>query len=80
MKRQSNCDTLRDWHGSLHDWVLRGSGLPPERLAHWLDGMNSAILTAMRTLDDIEVWTGRAENVMAQLSGRTPVALRRAFS
>ena len=34
----------------------------------------------MRTLDDIEVWTGRAENVMAQLSGRTPVALRKAFS
>jgi hypothetical protein len=42
--------------------------------------MNSAILTAMRTLDDIEAWTGRAENVMAQLSGRTPVALRKAFS
>jgi Fic family protein len=34
----------------------------------------------MRTLDDIETWTGRAENVMAQLSGRTPVALRRTFS
>jgi hypothetical protein len=59
---------------------LRGSGTPTERLARWLDGMNSAILTAMRTLDDIEAWTGRAENVMAQLSGRTPVALRKAFS
>jgi len=59
---------------------LRASGLPPERLARWLDGMNSAILTSMRTLDDIEAWTGRAENVMAQLSGRTPVALRKAFS
>ena len=58
---------------------LRVTGLPPERLAHWLDGMNSAILTAMRTLDDIEAWTGRAENVMAQLSGRTPVALRQVF-
>lgn len=58
---------------------LRASGLPPERLARWLDGMNSAILTAMRTLDDIEAWTGRAENVMAQLSGRTPVALRKVF-
>jgi Fic family protein len=42
--------------------------------------MNSAILTVMRTLDDIEAWTGRAENVMAQLSGRTPLALRRTFS
>ena len=59
---------------------LRGSGTPTERLARWLDGMNSAILTAMRTLDDIEAWTGQAENVMAQLSGRTPVALRKAFS
>ena len=59
---------------------LRVSGLPPNRLARWLDGMNSAILTAMRTLDDIETWTGRAETVMAHLSGRTPVALRKAFS
>ena len=59
---------------------LRASGLPPERLARWLDGMNSAILTAMRTLDDIEAWTGRAESVMSQLSGRTPVALRKTFS
>lgn len=59
---------------------LRVSGLPTERMARWLDGMSSAILTAMRTLDDIEAWTGRAENVMAQLSGRTPVALRRTFS
>ena len=59
---------------------LRVSGLPPERLARWLDGMSSAILKAMRTLDDIEAWAGRAENVMAQLSGRTPVALRKAFS
>ena len=59
---------------------LRVSGLPPERLAHWLDGMNSAILTATRTLDDIEAWTARAETIMAQLSGRTPVALRNTFS
>jgi len=59
---------------------LRASGLPPELLARWLEGMNSAILTAMRTLDDIETWAGRAENVMAQLSGRTPVALRRVFT
>jgi len=59
---------------------LRVSGSPAERLARWLDGMSSAMLTAMRTLGDIEAWTGRAENVMAQLSGRTPVALRRTFS
>jgi len=54
--------------------------LPPERLARWLDGMNSAILATMRTLDEIEAWTGRAENVMAHLSGRTPVALRKIFA
>ena len=59
---------------------LRVSGLPTERLVRWLDGMNSAILKAMRTLDDIEAWTGRAENVMAQLSGRTPIALRKVFA
>ena len=59
---------------------LRVSGSPAERLARWLDGMSSAILTAMRTLDDIEAWTGQAENAMAKLSGRTPVALRRTFS
>ena len=59
---------------------LRVSGSTADRLARWLDGMSSAILTAMRTLDDIEAWTGRAENVMAQMSGRTPVALRRTFS
>ncbi|WP_375256196.1 hypothetical protein [Yoonia sp.] len=59
---------------------LRVSGSPTERLARWLDGMNSAILTAMRTLDDIEAWTLRAKNIMSQLSGRTPVALRKTFS
>ena len=59
---------------------LRASGLPPERLARWLDGMDSAILTATRHLDNIEEWIGRAENVMARLSGRTPVALRRIFA
>jgi len=59
---------------------LRAPGSPLERLARWLDGMNSAILAAMRTLDDIEAWSRRAENVMAQLSGRTPSALRKTFS
>ena len=59
---------------------LRASGLPPERLARWLDGMDSAILTAMRYLDDIEVWDVRAKSAMAQLSGRTPVALRKVLT
>ena len=59
---------------------LRVSGAPAERLSRWLDGMNSAILTAMRTLDDIEKWAERAESAIAQLSGRTPIALRKVFS
>lgn len=58
---------------------LRAAGLPLERLARWLDGMESAALTAMRHLDGIEIWNGRAENVMAGLSGRTPIALRSIF-
>ncbi len=59
---------------------LRASGLPLERLVRWLDGMDSAILTAMRYLDDIEVWDVRAKSAMAQLSGRTPVALRKVLT
>ena len=55
---------------------LRASGLPFERLARWLDGMDSATLAALRHLDEIEKWTVRAETVMEQLSGRTPKALR----
>ena len=55
---------------------LRASGLPPERLARWLDGLNAAILTAMRHLDDIEAWAARAEAMTATLSGKTPRALR----
>lgn len=59
---------------------LRASGFPPERLARWLDGMNSAILTAMRHLNDTESWGARAEEAMSQLSGRTPAALRSALT
>ncbi|MBB4175980.1 hypothetical protein GGR93_003788 [Sulfitobacter noctilucicola] len=54
---------------------LRASSSPAERLARWLDGMNSAILTAMRHLDEIEAWGSRAEETTSQLSGRTPMAL-----
>ena len=59
---------------------LRGGGTPAERLARWLDGMDSACLSAMRHLDDIEVWSKRAEIVMAVLSGRTPPGLRAALT
>lgn len=55
---------------------LRGSGLPADRLARWLDGMGTACLTAMRHLDDIEAWTVWADAAMSPLSGKTPTALR----
>ena len=60
--------------------ALRAGGDPVERLARWLDGMNHAILKAMRTVDDIEAWEARATIAMAPLSGRTPPALRAALT
>ncbi|MFN4099234.1 MAG: hypothetical protein ACK4GT_05620, partial [Pararhodobacter sp.] len=55
---------------------LRASGQPLERLSRWLDGMDGALLTAIRHLDQIEAWDARAQTIMASLSGRTPPALR----
>src|SRR6056297_2745130 len=55
---------------------LRAGGPPADRLARWLDGMETACLNAMRHLDDIEAWSARAETMMTPLSGRTPPALR----
>lgn len=55
---------------------LRAGGLPTGRLARWLDGMEVACRTAMRTLDDVEAWAAGAEAEMTKLSGRTPPALR----
>lgn len=54
----------------------RAGGPPAARLARWLDGMDTACLTAMRHLDDIEAWSARAEADMTALSGKTPRALR----
>ena len=59
---------------------LRASGLPSERLSRWLEGIDSAVLKAMRHLDSIEAWGARAEAVLSQLSGRTPSALRLVLS
>jgi len=58
---------------------LRAGGPTVDRLARWLDGMEIACLTAMRHLDDIEAWSGRAESMMTALSGKTPHALLAAF-
>jgi Fic family protein len=38
--------------------------------------METACLTAVRHLDDIETWSARAKTVMSPLSGKTPPALR----
>jgi hypothetical protein len=59
---------------------LRAGGPPVERLSRWLDGMETACLTAMRHLDDIEAWVARAEVEMSPLSGKTPPALRTALT
>jgi hypothetical protein len=50
---------------------LRAGGTPADRLARWLNGMETAILTAIRHLD-IEAWSARAETEMSALSGKTP--------
>jgi hypothetical protein len=55
---------------------LRAGGPPADRLARWLEGMETACLTAMRNLDDIESWSARAKTKMTLLSGRTPPTLR----
>jgi hypothetical protein len=51
---------------------LRASGRPAERLARWLDEMETGCLSAMRHLDDLEAWSTRAEAETAALSGKTP--------
>lgn len=55
---------------------LRAAGRPADRLTRWLDGMESACLSAIRHLDDVEVWAARAEAEMTSLSGKTPQTLR----
>ncbi len=55
---------------------LRAAGRPADRLTRWLDGMETAYITATRQHDDVEAWAARAEAEMTQLSGRTPQALR----
>ena len=42
--------------------------------------METACLTAMRHLNDIEAWAARAEAQMTLLSGKTPPALRAVLS
>ncbi|HHX88325.1 MAG TPA: hypothetical protein GX700_00920, partial [Paracoccus sp.] len=60
--------------------ALRPGGAPAIRLKRWLDGMEGALLTAMRHLDQLEAWDARARAVMSPLSGRTPGLLRAALA
>lgn len=59
---------------------LRAGGEPAERFLRWLNGMETACLSAMRHLDDIETWSARAATEMTKLSGKTPPALRAVFT
>ncbi len=55
---------------------LRSEGPPGARLVRWLGGMDSACVTAMRYLDEVEAWSERAGEMLSPLSGKTPPALR----
>lgn len=59
---------------------LRAGGPPTERLTRWLEGMETAALTAMRHLNAIEAWAERARAEMTPLSGKTPPALSALFA
>lgn len=60
--------------------ALRLGGPPTARLARWMSGVETATLTAMRYLDDIESWSAHAGTMIARLSGRTPPALCRVLT
>ena len=50
----------------------RGSKEAEARLGAWIEGLRSAILKAMRQLDQLERWQDQAQAKTAKLSGRTP--------
>ncbi|MDX2482913.1 MAG: helix-turn-helix domain-containing protein, partial [Pseudodonghicola sp.] len=55
--------------------ALRGQGAPEEKLAAWLRGAERATLAALLYLDRVAAWRQRAQDSIADLSGRTPPAL-----
>ena len=59
---------------------LRARGSPVERLGRWFDGMETACISAVRHLDDVDAWSARADTQMIPLSGNTPPALRTALA
>lgn len=54
---------------------MRGRGTAVERLATWVSGADQAARTALRQLETLCDWEGRAGAAIAGLSGRTPPAL-----
>ncbi len=56
---------------------LRGAGTPHDRLTRWIAGATHATRAAIRTLDSIDAWEARAQDICAGLSGRTPPQLIR---
>ena len=56
---------------SLHG-AGRGPNDPEARLRVWIEGVDSAVLKAMRLLDALDRWQTEARDRTAKLSGRTP--------
>lgn len=52
--------------------TLRSGGDAAARLSRWYAGAEQATRTAMRHLDRLEAWQARAEDALADRSGRTP--------
>ncbi len=55
--------------------ALRGQGAPQAKLSAWLRGAERATLAALLHLDRVAAWRQRAQDSIADLSGRTPPAL-----
>lgn len=57
--------------------ALTVQGAADRRLAAWITGAHQAVLSALMQLDRLAAWQQRAQEVTADLSGRTPPALIR---
>jgi len=55
--------------------ALRATGTEDRRLGAWIAGATQAVRAALRHLDRLQDWQGRARAATADLSGRTPPAL-----
>jgi hypothetical protein len=60
--------------------VYRTGGSAAEKLASWYRAVENACLRALLHLDRLEDWQGRAEEVVSDMSGRTPPKLIEALA